>query len=300
MSVGRFRVARSSVGLLLFLAWSLPAQAHYPEIERLDRSDPLYTQHQHDVQDYYRLASAGGELPPLLIYRYEPEEGDTLFAVAARLSLPYSAVATLNRLSSPTLPEEGSILIPGIPGLFVPISPESDLEAVMHDLRSDRDADVVTVPVGEEPTVYRFFPGEDFLPEERTAFLGVFFRHPLPDARLSSPYGPRRNPVTTEWSFHGGADYAAAEGTPVLAARQGRVSRIGDDPVLGTYVIVEHSGRFETLYGHLRSVAVSLNDEVRSGMILGTVGSTGMVTGAHLHFEIRRNGRSRDPERVLP
>ncbi|MFP4113310.1 MAG: M23 family metallopeptidase [Spirochaetota bacterium] len=296
----RSPIARSSIfALLLVVGVSVGAQSAYPEIASLNRSDPLYVQHQSDIRDYYRRASAGDELPPLLLYRYSPRENDTLFAIAARLSLPYSAVATLNRLPEPELGDRSSILIPGIPGIFVPIQPESDLEAIMHDLRREREASVVTVATGGSRTAYRFFPGEDFLPEERTSFLGMLFRHPLPDSRLTSPYGPRTSPITADWSFHGGADYAAPAGTNVLAARGGRVSFLGENPVLGKHVIVDHSGGFQTVYGHLQSIAVSLNDEVRSGMILGTVGSTGMVTGPHLHFEIRRDGRSRDPERIL-
>ena len=273
--------------------------AEYPMIGRLDRSDALYVQHQLDIREFYRSSSAGEPLPPLLIYRYEVRDNDTLFGIAARFSLPYSAVATLNRIAKPELVAGQVLLIPGVPGVFVPLSPDGDLESIMHDLRSSGDATVVTVSTLVGPTVFRFFAGEDFLPEERTAFLGMVFRHPLPDSRLSSPWGPRTNPITAEFGFHGGADYVAAAGTPVLAARGGRVAETGFNDILGNYVILEHSGGFETVYGHLEHASVSLNDEVRSGMILGAVGSTGMVTGAHLHFEIRQHGRSRDPQPML-
>ena len=274
-------------------------RGEYPTISRLDRSDPLYLQHQIDVAEYYRLTGSGSEPPPLLIYRYEPREDDTLFAIAARLLLPYSAIASLNRLSGPSIDYRSSLLIPGVPGIFVPAAPRSDLEAIMDDLRVDRQGSQLVILTPEGQVRYRFFPGEDFLPEERTAFLGLAFRHPLPTGELSSPYGPRINPITARYSFHGGADYAAPAGTPVLAARGGIVSETGTDEILGHYVIVDHSGGFQTVYGHLQRIAVSLNEPVRSGMILGTVGSTGMVTGAHLHFEIRQNGRTRDPETML-
>ncbi|MFW6235685.1 MAG: M23 family metallopeptidase, partial [Desulfovibrionales bacterium] len=207
---------------------------------------------------------------------------------------------SLNRLTATELEEGASVLIPGIPGVFVPLTPATDLEAIMHDLRREREATVITVNHADGPRPYRFFAGEDFLAEERRAFLGLMFRHPLPDGNLSSPFGPRVNPITAQWSFHGGVDYAAAAGTPVLAARGGTVSEIGFNDILGNYVILSHSGGFRTVYGHLESVAVSLNQEVRSGMILGAVGSTGMVTGSHLHFEIRQGGRARDPELMLP
>ncbi|MFW5744088.1 MAG: LysM peptidoglycan-binding domain-containing M23 family metallopeptidase [Spirochaetota bacterium] len=293
------RAIGPATGVLLALVAGT-AVAQYPEIGALDRSDPLYAQHQRDIREYYRRSSAGEELPPLLLYRYSVRTDDTLFGLAARLSLPYSALATLNRLDAPELEPGSTLLIPGVPGVFVPLAPESDLESIMHDLRRERQAGVVTVPGQHETSVFRFFPGEDFLPEERLAFLGMMFRHPLPDGELTSRWGHRVNPITAEYGFHGGADYAATEGTRVLASRGGRVSELGDDPVLGRYVILEHTGGFQTVYGHLSTIAVSLNDEVRSGMILGAVGSTGMVTGPHLHFEIRQHGRSRDPEAMLP
>ncbi len=274
-------------------------QAEYPLIRTLDRSDPLFLQHQSDIQRFYRSASSGGDPPELLIYRYDLGEHDTLFAIAARLSMPYSAIASLNRLPDPSLDGRTSILVPGVPGIYLSLSPASDLEFIMHDLRRERRTQVLSVaaPNGSHP--FRFYPGEDFLPEERTAFLGMAFRHPLPNGRLTSSYGPRVNPVTARYTFHRGADYAAPAGTPVLAARGGRVTRTGYDDILGNYVVVDHSGGFQTLYGHLQSVHVSLNDEVRSGMILGRVGSSGLVTGAHLHFEIRHYGRTRDPETMI-
>ena len=284
---------------LLLLLVGPPLWADYPQMGRLHRSDPLFLQHQNGIQDYYRRVASGSDLPPLLIYRYDLDPADTLFAIAARLSLPYSAIASLNRLSSPSLAGRSSILVPGLPGIFLPSEPHTDLETIMYDLRHQRSSTMLTVASGQSRESFQYFAGEDYLPEERTAFLGMIFRHPLPDGRLTSSFGPRVNPITARHTFHGGADYAAPEGTAVLAARAGRVTEIGTDRVLGSYVVLQHDGGFQTLYGHLRSVAVSLNEEVRSGMILGAVGTTGMVTGPHLHFEIRQHGQSRDPERML-
>ena len=300
LPASRRRAPRFSFALLIVLLVAGPRLwADYPRIDRLDRSDPLYLQHQHDIQAYYRSVAAGSQPPPLLIYRYDLAPTDTLFAIAARLSLPYSAIASLNRLTGPTLTGRSSILLPGLPGIFVPVEPRTDLEAIMDDLRRDRASPKLTVAPNAEQARFRYFPGEDFLPEERTVFLGRVFRHPLPNGRLTSPYGPRINPITARSGFHAGADYAAPEGSKVLAARGGRVVELGSDSVLGTYLVLAHDAGFQTVYGHLRSVTVSLYDEVRSGMILGAVGSTGMVTGPHLHFEIRQHGRSRDPETMV-
>jgi murein DD-endopeptidase MepM/ murein hydrolase activator NlpD len=78
------------------------------------------------------------------------------------------------------------------------------------------------------------------------------------------------------------------------------VVEVGFDPVLGNMVVLSHEAGYETIYGHLSKIEVRLKQEIRSGMIIGRVGSTGYSTGPHLHFEIRRQGSSRDPEPLLP
>jgi murein DD-endopeptidase MepM/ murein hydrolase activator NlpD len=275
--------------------------AELPRIGNLEPEDPVFARQQEAVRLYYRQSSSGTVLPELEVYRYEIAAQDTLFGIAARLAVPYSSVATLNRMENSSLAEPGSsILLPSIPGLFVPLAPETDLELVMHDLRREDRAEVVQVEVRGHTTAFRFYPGEDFAPEERSTFLGLLFRAPVRTMTVSSGFGPRSNPVTGAWSFHAGIDVVAPRGTPVVAARSGQVSEVGQDDRMGNYVLLEHSGGFTTFYGHLDTVLVSLNDSVNSGMIVGTVGSTGITTGSHLHFEIRHDGDPRDPMKLLP
>lgn len=279
----------------------LPAQDPYPPIQSLVRGDPSFDEQQVRVREFYRQASAGERLPSLNLYRYEIRESDTLFAIAARLSIPYSAVSTLNRMESPEISEAGGqILLPSIPGVFVPLEPETDLELLMHDLRREQEARIVRIVNRGASTNFRFFPGDDFSADERSAFLGLLFRSPLRTLSVTSPFGPRTHPVTGVWGFHAGVDLAAAPGSPVLAARSGTVAATGTDPAMGNYILLKHTGGFTTFYGHLDAVTVSLNDPVRSGMMIGTVGSTGVTTGSHLHFEIRQNDDPRDPMKLLP
>jgi murein DD-endopeptidase MepM/ murein hydrolase activator NlpD len=100
--------------------------------------------------------------------------------------------------------------------------------------------------------------------------------------------------------MHSGIDLQAAQGTEVYAVRSGLVSAAGWDETLGNYVAVDHGEQKESVYGHLQKIQVSLNQEVKSGTILGTVGSTGKSTGPHLHFEIRVRGEARNPESFIP
>jgi murein DD-endopeptidase MepM/ murein hydrolase activator NlpD len=293
------RIRGALVGVLL-IAVSVFAVSQIPEIETLNLSNALYRQHQDGVRAYYRNVSAGEPLPPLLFYRYRPAPDETLFGIAARLAIPYSAIATLNRLDSPTVPENTELLIPSYPGVFLPMTPRSDLDHMMSELRSDAAATIVTIPDSSGPIRFRFFPGGDYLADERRAFLGTLFRMPVANARITSTYGMRVQPLTGMLAFHAGVDFAAVKGTPVSAAAAGSVAEVGVDEVMGNYVLLDHTGGFETFYGHLDTVAVSLNQQVASGMILGTVGDSGATTGAHLHFEIRHDGETRDPLALLP
>lgn len=95
--------------------------------------------------------------------------------------------------------------------------------------------------------------------------------------------------------MHQGIDLAAPEGTEVYAVADGVVIDIGEDPIYGNYVIISHGESWTSLYGHLQKVETVLRSSVRSGTLIGRVGSTGQSTGPHLHFELRQNGRALDP-----
>ncbi|HWN82722.1 MAG TPA: M23 family metallopeptidase, partial [Candidatus Udaeobacter sp.] len=99
---------------------------------------------------------------------------------------------------------------------------------------------------------------------------------------------------------HHGLDIAAAHGTPVLAARGGRVSFAGQDSVFGRLVILDHGGGIESLYGHNSMLRVGTGDTVTPGQEIARVGSTGESSAPHLHFEIRERGVAVDPRKYLP
>lgn len=99
---------------------------------------------------------------------------------------------------------------------------------------------------------------------------------------------------------HTGLDLAAPPGIPVLAAGAG-VAQVVDSPTgYGLHVVIDHGGGVSTLYGHLMEVAVRPGQPVRRGQVIGWVGSTGMSTGPHLHFEVRQKGQPVDPRSWLP
>ncbi len=124
------------------------------------------------------------------------------------------------------------------------------------------------------------------------------FRMPV-QAPLSSGFGIRRDPITHEMQFHHGVDIAAPQGTRIHAAAAGSVVFSGYQNGYGNTVVVQHQDGFETRYAHMGTLLVNAGDSIQASQVLGTVGSTGRSTGAHLHFEISRNGDQIDPKALL-
>lgn len=113
---------------------------------------------------------------------------------------------------------------------------------------------------------------------------------------FSSPYGNRIHPIHKTTKGHFGIDLAAEKGTPIYCSAAGTVTHIGNDPKgYGLHIIVSHAFGFQTLYGHLDTVNVSLGEELPPHEFIGTVGSSGLSTNPHLHYETRKNGKPLDP-----
>jgi len=123
------------------------------------------------------------------------------------------------------------------------------------------------------------------------------FALPLHFLCLTSPYGYRVHPVTGKYAFHSGIDLRAHHDT-VFAVLPGRVSGVAYDKCLGLNIHLDH-GDFQTTYGHLLQVFVFVGDSLTAGSPMGITGSTGRVTGEHLHFSVRYNGVNIDPLHFL-
>ncbi len=113
--------------------------------------------------------------------------------------------------------------------------------------------------------------------------------------RVTSGFGQRFHPVLGYRRMHAGLDLAAPYGTPIVAAANGRVTSAGWRGGYGREVAIVHDGGVETLYGHLSRIAVSAGSYVRRGAVIGYVGSTGLSTGPHLHYEVHLNGKRVNP-----
>jgi len=140
----------------------------------------------------------------------------------------------------------------------------------------------------------------DYYTPEGHSVRKAFVRAPLSFSRISSNFNPnRRHPKLNTIRAHKGVDYAAPTGTPIKAAGDGKIIHRGRKGGYGNAVIIQHGGNITTLYAHMsRFSKARIGSRVRQGDIIGYVGSTGLATGPHLHYEYRRNGVHMNPRTV--
>lgn len=151
---------------------------------------------------------------------------------------------------------------------------------------------------GERFSAIRHTDGNFYTPEGRS-MRKAFLRAPVNFKYISSNFNPRRkHPVTGRVSAHRGIDYAARVGTPVVSSGNGKVTKSGYNKLNGNYVFIQHGSQYVTKYLHLNKRMVKTGQKVKQGQKIGTVGATGRVTGAHLHYEFLVNGVHRNPKTV--
>ncbi|MBT2560136.1 M23 family metallopeptidase [Pedobacter sp. ISL-64] len=132
----------------------------------------------------------------------------------------------------------------------------------------------------------------------QVSWTGDHISMPLRHIALTSTFGYRKHPVTGLWKFHSGTDLAARRDT-VYSILDGIVIRSGYDPYMGLGITIGHGADIQTIYGHLSMFYVMPGDTVSASQPIGLTGSTGMVTGEHLHFAVRYAGQYLHPLRFL-
>lgn len=157
---------------------------------------------------------------------------------------------------------------------------------------------------GETKKYYRFQTSDDgvvdYYDEAGKSAKKFLVRKPVNDAIMRSGFGARRHPILGDVRMHTGVDWATAYGTPIFAAGNGTIEKIGWEGGYGKYIRLKHNNGYETAYGHMSAFAkgMEVGKRVRQGQVIGFVGSTGQSTGSHVHYEILVNGRFVDPMRV--
>jgi murein DD-endopeptidase MepM/ murein hydrolase activator NlpD len=148
---------------------------------------------------------------------------------------------------------------------------------------------------------YRFqFPDGtvDYFNEKGRNTRQSLLRNPLPSGKFRSGFGGRRHPILRYVRMHTGVDWSAPTGTPIIAAGDGVVEKAGWASGYGKQTILRHANGYETSYNHQSRLAVSPGQKVKQGQVIGYVGTTGLSTGAHLHYEVIVNGTKVDPMRI--
>jgi len=171
------------------------------------------------------------------------------------------------------------------------------------DSRSDVLFAALTVG-GETKKFYRFQSPDDglvdYYDETGKSAKKFLVRKPLVAGIMRSSFGIRRHPILGYTKMHTGVDWAAPSGTPIYAAGNGTIEKVGWESGYGKFILLRHNNGYETAYGHMSAYARGMDEgkRVRQGQVIGFVGSTGLSTGSHVHYEIRINGRFVDPMRI--
>ncbi|MCC0031282.1 MAG: M23 family metallopeptidase [Brucellaceae bacterium] len=174
------------------------------------------------------------------------------------------------------------------------------------DNHATDDSDILAVHShfgGVDREFYRFQTEDgkiDYYDEEGRSARQFLLRNPVPTGTFRSGFGPRRHPILKYVKMHTGVDWAAPRGTPIISSGNGTVEKAGWAGGYGRQTIIRHANGYETSYNHQSAIAKGVvpGARVRQGQVIGYIGSTGLATGPHLHYELIVNGTKVDPMRV--
>ena len=242
---------------------------------------------------------------PVRYQTYTVKAGDTISGIAKRFNLSnISTLIAINDIKNVRSLRSGQkIRIPSVDGLTHIVKSGESLSGIADKYKTSLvtllDVNDLTTELVKKGDVL-FIPGATMDATALSEALGELFKDPLGVSwRMSSPYGYRPDPFTGVRSFHTGIDMVAPLGTSIKASMAGKVAAAGYNQVYGNYVIVSHSGGYQTLYAHMTTILVKQGQNVNQGSVLGKLGSTGYSTGPHLHFSVYKNGQLINPLSVL-
>ncbi len=177
-------------------------------------------------------------------------------------------------------------------------------EEIFLDDKKIRDGNILAAEFHNRGKTYRAIRYEDkngqarYYSPDGMSMRKAFLRSPVEFSRISSRFSlGRKHPILNKIRAHKGVDYAASRGTPIKATGDGKIVFKGNKGGYGKTIIIKHGSAYSTLYAHMRSYnkRSRIGSRVKQGQVIGYIGSTGLATGPHLHFEFRVNGVHRNP-----
>jgi len=231
------------------------------------------------------------------IVRHAVARGECLWNIAKKYHVRMETIIGMNDLPSARYLRPGQILeIPDTDGTYSVVKRGDTVSSICTKygvelaelVNANPGLDVKALQIGQRI----FVPG--------TRALEQLFRMAWPVyGRISSRYGYRFHPVHKRRMMHTGLDIAARHGSPIRSALAGRVTFVGWKGGYGKTVVIEHPNGCETLYGHCSTLLVKRGETVKKGQQVAKVGSTGISTGPHVHFEVREHNKRVNPEKLL-
>ncbi len=223
----------------------------------------------------------------------------SLYGSAARAGIPASLVADMIRIYSYEVDFQRDLR-------------RGDTVELMYEVYETEDGefasygDILYASLGvrgQSIPVYRFERADgrvDYYKEDGSNLKRTLMQTPIDGGRISSGYGMRKHPVLGYNKMHKGVDFAAPSGTPIFAAGDGVIDKIGRNGGYGNYIRIKHNGSLKTAYAHMRRFAKGMKSgkRVKQGDVIGYVGTTGRSTGPHLHFEVLKDGAQINPRKI--
>ncbi len=224
---------------------------------------------------------------------------NSLYGSAARAGIPASLVANIIRIYSYEVDFQRDLR-------------RGDTVELVYEVYETEDGgfarygDILYANLGvrgEQIPVYRYEKSGghvDYYKSDGSSLKRTLMQTPIDGGRISSGYGMRKHPVLGYNKMHKGVDFAAPSGTPIYAAGDGVIDKIGRNGGYGNYIRIKHNGTLKTAYAHMRrfSKGMTRGKRVKQGQVIGYVGTTGRSTGPHLHFEVLKNGQQINPKKI--
>jgi murein DD-endopeptidase MepM/ murein hydrolase activator NlpD len=245
------------------------------------------------------LGLALPDLPLVAVSHHTMAAGDTISDIARQAGLQVDTLLSYNQIRSPRMLRPGLVLqIPNRDGIVLNFDQPMSVDklASQYQIFASLLLKANSLPDDTKELSGRVFvPGAKFDDETRRKTMGVLFAWPVHGGRITSYFGRRNDPFTGKISSHSGVDIANPWGSPVFAAGSGVVIDTSYDPILGNHIRVDQGDGYMVVYGHLSKILTREGDRIRTGQVIGKIGTTGYSTGPHLHFSAYRWNRLLNP-----